>query len=97
MSEFDKGTLVRCSVQFRNASNALADPTAVLFSFRAPGASSTTTYTYGTDAQLVKDSTGKYHVDLNGSTVGIWQTRFYSTGTGQAAAEATFSIRPSNL
>ncbi len=54
----------------------------------------TTTYVYLTDNELVKDSTGKYHVDINANAAGTWYYRFFSTGTGQAAEERQFEVRP---
>ncbi len=89
----DLGDLVRVSVEFRNTSGDLADPTAVNMSQRTP-AGVTTTYIYSTDAELVKDSTGKYHVDVSASEAGVWYYRFFSTGTGQAAEERQFKVRP---
>jgi uncharacterized protein YfaS (alpha-2-macroglobulin family) len=88
---YDKGDLVRIAAVFRNSAGALIDPTVVLFKFTTP-ALVTTTYTYPADAQLVKDSTGNYHVDLDANANGRWLVRFYSTGTGQAAAEDEFFV-----
>jgi hypothetical protein len=42
--------------------------------------------TYGVGAELVKDSTGVYHVDIDADEAGKWLYRFYSTGTGQASS-----------
>ena len=89
----DLGDLVRVSGEFRNSTNDLADPTAVNLSFRTP-AGVTTTYIYSTDAELVKDTTGKYHVDIDANESGVWYYRFFSTGTGQAAEERQFVVRP---
>jgi hypothetical protein len=96
-NEYAPGALVQVAAVFRNpASGALMDPAAVLFKFKDP-AGVVTTYTYGTDSQLVKDSTGKYHVDINASSVGRWYYKFYSTGSGQAAFENHFSVKSTNF
>lgn len=92
MTTYDKGDLVRVSGMFADSAGVATDPTVVKFSFTNP-AGTTTTYTYPTDVQLVKDSTGNYHVDIDASSSGTWLYRFYSTGTGQAAAEGEFFVK----
>ena len=92
MATYDKGDLVRVSGVWKNAAGTAIDPTTVAFKFTTP-AGATTTYNYPADGQLVKDSTGNYHVDINASTNGTWLYRFESTGSGQAAAEGNFFIK----
>lgn len=95
MNSYDKGDVVRCSGAFTNSTTAaVTDPTVVKFSFLDPN-QATTTYTYGIDAQLMKDSTGNYHVDVDADIVGVYHWRLYSTGTGKAAAEDKFRVRHS--
>jgi hypothetical protein len=91
MANYDKGDLVRCSAAFTNSAGTAIDPTAVLFKVKDPSGN-ITSYTYVTDAELVKDSTGNYHVDVDADEVGKWYYRFYSTGTGQAAGDSDFTI-----
>lgn len=91
MGTYYVGNLVRVSVVFTNSVGTAVDPTAVKCQVRTP-AGVVTTYTYGTDPEVVKDSTGNYHLDVNASTEGLWRYRWYSTGTGQAAAEGAFDI-----
>ena len=88
---FDKGDLVRCTGTFTNSAGTVVDPTVVLFKVKSP-AGTTTTYTYGTDVEVVRDSAGVYHVDVDGNAAGQWYYRVYSTGTGQAAEEGRFSV-----
>lgn len=92
----DEGDLVRCSGAFTDSDGNATDPTVVLFKFQNP-AGTETSYTYGVDAELVKDSTGNYHVDINANAVGTWYYRFYSTGTGQAADESAFIVADSEF
>jgi len=94
MASYDVGDVVRCTGTFTTAAGVATDPTAVNFKVRTP-AGTVTTYVYGTDAELVKASTGVYTVDVPLTTTGTWAYRFYSTGTGQAAAEATFWVEQS--
>jgi hypothetical protein len=94
INAYDKGDVVRCSGAFTNSAGTAIDPTAVLFTFIDPAGTSTT-YTYGVDAALAKDSTGNYHVDVNADAEGIYHWRMYSTGTGKAAAEGEFVVTSS--
>ena len=94
MNQYSKGDLVRCSAAFATSAGAATDPTVVRFQVRNP-AGATTAYVYGTDAQLVRSSTGSFYVDVDASQVGTWHYRFYSTGTGQAADEGSFRVRDS--
>lgn len=88
---YDIGDLVRCTGTFAS-SGANVNPSAVLFKVKTP-AGTITTYTYGTDVALVRDSTGIYHVDVDATEAGEWTYRFWSTGTGQAAAEGQFIVK----
>lgn len=97
------GQPVRLEGHFVDTANADIDPTTVIVKYRPPGAP-TVTKTYGTDVQVVKDSVGHYHIDVDTSAVanvtpghGIWRYRWYSTGTGQAAGEMQFTVIASAL
>lgn len=92
MNFYDKGDLVRVTAAFSNAAGAAVDPTTVRFKFKNPAAV-VVTYTYGTDAQLVKDSVGNYHVDVDANAISFWYWRWESTGSGQSAEEGFFNVR----
>jgi len=89
--EFHYGQLVRCECTF-STSDVSVDPDDVYFAFRAPGDAATTTYHYGVDDEIVKTDTGDYYVDLDASTAGRWQYRWYSTGSGQAGVYREFRV-----
>jgi hypothetical protein len=90
--EYDDDGVAIATTGFQDLAGTLLDPTVVKLSFKTP-AGVTTTYIYGTDAQLVKVSTGKYYVDLNANAAGTWYYRWWATGTGQAAEERQFVVR----
>lgn len=96
INRYDKGDLVRVSALFENSAGTDLDPTTVTFKYKNP-AGTTTTLVYGTDAALVKDSTGNYHVDVNANASGLWLYRWESSTTGQAAQEGQFLVEPSNF
>jgi hypothetical protein len=96
VSLYTIGALVRCSAAFATAAGAAQDPGAVTFKVRDPSVN-VTTYVYGSDAALVKDSTGNYHVDVDADEAGQWHFRFAGTVSGQAAAEGQFRVDSSRV
>jgi hypothetical protein len=88
MSEYDVGSLVRVTGTFKDSTGAVTDPALVQFKYLTP-AGAATTYVYGTHSQLVKDSTGVYHVDVTLGSTGTYRVRFESSGTGQASQESS--------
>ena len=84
------GNLVRVAGVIKDASQVLIDPTTVRFKFKRPDTGAVTSYLYLTDAQVVRDSQGNYHVDVSADAAGEWPYRYESTGTGQAAQEGSF-------
>jgi hypothetical protein len=92
---FDVGAVIKASVDI-SVDGTLTDPTTLVVKYRAPGGT-TTTKTYGTDAAVVKDSTGKYHINVITDAAGEWSVRWVSTGTGAGAIEDTFHVRSSRF
>ena len=95
-NNYDIGDLVRMSAAFTTTSGSAADPTGLTFKLKDT-TGSTATYVYGTDAALVKDSTGNYHVDYAPAAAGNYYYRFAGTGAVQAAGEELFSVRESEF
>lgn len=91
---YDLGDVVRVSVAFSTVATGVAlDPTAVYLSVKDPDGN-ITLYQYGVDSEIVKDSTGNYHADIDVDTYGQWYYRWYSTGAGKAADEGSFYVDP---
>lgn len=94
---YQVGDLVRATGTFTNAAGTATNPDAVLCEYRDPSGN-LTDFEYGVDAELVRDSTGVYYVDIDADEAGWWHYRFWSTGTGQAAAEPSrFHVQSSAL
>ncbi|HJT63078.1 MAG TPA: hypothetical protein VJ797_15520 [Burkholderiales bacterium] len=87
------GDLRRVTAVFKNDAGTATDPTAVSFKYTKPSGT-TTTLVYLTDAALVKDSTGNYHVDLSVTEAGWWHYRFIGTGAVQAVEDGEFMVSP---
>ena len=88
---YDKGDRPRCKAEFR-LNNVLTDPTTITFKYRKPD-ETVVNLVFGTDAALVKESTGIYYVDIDIDSVGTWYYRFEGTGTVKAASESKFQVR----
>lgn len=96
ISVFQDGDKVRLSAAFTDIDEAASDPGGVLCKVREPDGT-VTTYTYGTDAALIKDSTGNYHLDFLTSSPGRHRYGFYGITSGQAVAEGEFRVQPSKV
>lgn len=93
INAFDLGDLIELKITFRNDSGAVADPTSPTLAIHKPDGT-TTTYVYPTDAQLVKDSTGVYHVNYAPTMAGTHHWRGSGTGAVTAAEQGAFFVRP---
>lgn len=91
---FDKGDLVPIIWTFTNADGDEIDPDDVYFRWTTP-AGVTHEYHYDEDVELVRDSQGNYHVELDADEGGDWHYECASTGAGQAAAVLLFVVKPS--
>lgn len=94
LTNVDIGDVTRCAVTFTNAAGVATDPTTVTFRAQPPSGAAIT-YVYGTDNQLVKDSTGVYHVDLPMTQAYTWHVRFVGTGAVAAAVEGDVYVSQS--
>jgi hypothetical protein len=91
MSNYTLGTMVRLNGSFRTVYGALDDPATVTFEIQVPSGT-ITTYTYGVDNELVRESEGNYYVDWTTADSGTYTYRFASVGTVTAANENTFTV-----
>lgn len=93
-NSYDVGDRVRVSLAFTDDAGDAADPTTVRGRFRDPSGV-VTTYVHGADSELVKDSVGNYHFDIDPDEDGEWRYRGEGEGAVRAAAEGRFSVRDS--
>lgn len=85
------GNKVRLSCTFTDATAALVDPTTVNVEYALAGAA-TTTKAYPAD--IVRDSIGAYHYDVDTTGMsGVLTYEWISTGTGQAATTGQLFIQ----
>ena len=96
MAAYDKGDKVRFTAVFKNIAEELTDPTTVTVKIKDPSGNSST-YVYGTDLEVVKDSTGTYHIDMDIDETGIWHYRWEGAGVIKTAEESSFTVRTSEF
>lgn len=86
-NHFSAGSLVKLTSTFQDADEVLFNPTDVKITIEDPNGT-ITTYEYGVDGGLIKDSTGIYHIDVDTTgKPGTWHYRWFSLGTGQASSK----------
>lgn len=90
------GSPVLLSGAFYNVAGSFVDPTTVTFKVRLSGGT-TTTYVYGTDAQVVKTSTGCYYVLFTPSSAGTYYFQWKGTGALAALNESGFNVVASSF
>lgn len=86
------GNLIQVQGVFRDANSNLYDPPVVKISYRTPDGT-LTTLVYGTDAEVLKASTGTYTLQIHGNQVGTWYYRWFCDhATVKAADEEKFYV-----
>lgn len=93
------GTLVRfyTSTPFTNISGTVTDPTEVKFGYTVNGGPPTT-FTYGVGAQVVRDSTGTYHIDIDTTGLsGTWTYTWVGYGGVQTRSEGQLIVSPQTV
>jgi len=94
---YTEGDATDLSWSFTDRATGLpADPSTLVLKVRSPR-SGTRTYTYGTDAELVRDSVGVYsfHLDLNAG--GHWHWRIVGSGVAQRAMQRGIYVKPAKV
>lgn len=98
INTYTRGSKVRVSVSFVDASDVAADPSTVTLTVLAPKAVGGTppgeqhSYAYG-DGVIVKDGVGEYHADITTDANGLWRWRWEGTGgNADAATEGSFIV-----
>ena len=94
VDEYIVGQRPTFDMETRDA-GVLTDPAAVTFKFQRPSETETT-YVYPTDPELVRDATGKYHVEVTLDEAGYWEWRWETVGL-VTAAQGKFRVKAANL
>ncbi len=90
------GTGITSTQEFRDEDGTLTNPTTVTFTLREPDGVKTT-YTYPTDPEIVRDSTGIYSFSFVPDQVGSHGFRWLGTGTVPLATEVFEEVQASKV
>lgn len=88
------GSVQRLSINLQSDAGDDTDPAGLTFTLQSP-VGTNTVYTYGTDAEIVKTSTGDYYIDVTPTQGGRWFYRWVATGTAGGAKEGSFIVQAS--
>lgn len=91
MDTYFTGQTLRITAEFRDNAGDLADPTAIVFSYRVDQGA-VTTYTYGVGENIQKNGTGEYYVDLALASGGTYAYQFKATGLIENTIEDAFLV-----
>ena len=89
-NEYYKNQSVRLSATF-TVDDTPTDPTAVVLYVLEPDGT-LTDYEYG-EAEITKDDTGDYHVDIDADVEGVWRYGFVGSGAVATAEFDEFHVR----
>lgn len=86
-TDFDRGDVALLDVEFKDKDANYSDPTTVRLKTRDPSGT-ITTYTYPTDIEIVKTSTGIYYAQITLDESGKWHYRWEGSGGAGAGVAA---------
>lgn len=91
MQASNVGSLVRIENYF-DVDGTPINPTTVVFKLKHPSDGAIITYTYGVDAQVVRDDVGTYHVDYVPDVAGTWVYSWDASGNIEVTALGTIEV-----
>lgn len=96
LERYVPGQVIRLSIAVTDTADAAQDPGALRLMVKPP-TGATTIYTYGTDAEVVRDAAGAYHADIALIAAGQWRWRWEGDAPFAGAAEGFATVAPSLL
>jgi len=94
-THYDVGAVVEAAVDI-DVDGVLTDPDALTVKYRDPSGNVVTKVS-GTDPEVVRDSTGTYHIDIHAGQKGEWAVRWSGSGQASGAVEYSFHVRASRF
>ncbi|NOR90904.1 MAG: hypothetical protein GQ524_11705 [Anaerolineales bacterium] len=88
---YDIGDIVRVTAYFTIDGVATDPSSGPTCKYKDPSAV-VVTKTHPGDAEVVKDATGRYHLDVTIDESGTWFYLWAGTGTAQASEEGNFDV-----
>jgi len=90
------GDVRRMTVSYQEKDETYHDPTTITLHILDPSGN-ITSYVYGTDSELVQESTGNYYADYLIDESGIWKYQWISTGTLPSMEEGSWPVVPNTI
>ena len=75
MPEFEPISRVRITAKIKSLDGDLADPTTLTFSIKEPNGT-ITSYTWSSDAEVVRVGVGDFYIDWDSTTSGLHKYRW---------------------
>jgi hypothetical protein len=91
-----QGQAARIDLDTYNDGGTLADPGGLQLIVRAPSGTKTT-YVFGTAAELVKDTVGRYHAYIIFTSPGLWRWRWEATAPHAGVDEGSQEVLKSRV
>lgn len=91
INHFTYGERIRGVFTVVDFQGSPVDPTTVKFHILTPS-SVVTVYEYGVDPDIVNDSVGVYHIDIDTDEEGAWKYRWEGSGNVATATEGIFYV-----
>ena len=90
------GDVVRLTISVTDPDDdtMAVDPAALVVKVLPPGETTATTYTYGTDAEIVRSDTGEYYIDIELDDDGDWFVQV-ATQSPDVVIELWFAVADS--
>ena len=88
---YDIGDVVRVTAYFTVDGVATDPSTGPICKYKDPS-DVVVTKTHPGDAEVVKDATGRFHLDIEVDESGTWYYNWSGTGTAQGAEEGSFDV-----
>lgn len=93
---YTPGQVTRLTLAVDDLLGAPGDPGSLVLKVRSPYGV-ITVYTFGVDAEVVRDALGNYHADLPLPDAGQWKYRWELATPNAGAAEGTITVHRSYL
>ena len=90
------GESARIHVRVADISGAVIDPVSLVLRVKTAGGA-VTAYTYGMNAEVVRESTGIYHADIALPTAGQWSYRWEVAAPNAGVAEGSINVQKSRV
>lgn len=95
VGDINVGDVRRLTGVFQDVNDVNTDPATI--TVKVNDGTTTITYVYGVDSDVIRDSVGTYHIDVALTNSGRWRYQWVGVGTVDAVEEDYFDVAASVL